>query len=192
MDLNIFTCSCLQELDNPIAVQPATPDTTEAPVAVTSRPDGGSSEDDQEEHCKSAGRNPESWKAITTATERLGMELLQNLETTPEQPNVIISPLSISLALSQLALGMKMSLCSYWTVKASKLNCCHLFAFSGAVNKTEELLMHHLHANTVPCYHQSLHNLLVGIRSDALRIATRIFVRQGYCEKNNTFISRKN
>lgn len=39
------------------------------------------------------------------AIQKLGLQLLQNLEATPEQPNVIISPFSISLALSQLALG---------------------------------------------------------------------------------------
>ncbi|XP_076002478.1 serpin peptidase inhibitor, clade F (alpha-2 antiplasmin, pigment epithelium derived factor), member 2b [Genypterus blacodes] len=141
----------IADLVNETTQVPGTPNTTEAPSAPTSRPDGSSSEEDQEENCKSSA---ESWKAITTAVERLGMKLLQNLETTPEQPNVIISPLSISLALSQLALG--------------------------AANMTEELLMYHLHAKSVPCFHQALHNLLVGIRSDALKIAMRIFLHQGF------------
>uniref|UniRef100_A0A8D0AZM0 Serpin domain-containing protein n=1 Tax=Sander lucioperca TaxID=283035 RepID=A0A8D0AZM0_SANLU len=50
-------------------------------------------------------------EAIAAAIQKLGVQLLQNLETTPEQPNVIISPLSISLALSQLALGMSSGDC---------------------------------------------------------------------------------
>ncbi|KAF7666798.1 hypothetical protein LDENG_00091640 [Lucifuga dentata] len=146
-----------EKIDNESTVQPTKPDTTEAPLltaAVTSTPNGGLSEEDQDKDCKSVGRSPQSREAITAAIQRMGMQLLQNLETTPEQPNVIISPLSISLALSQLALG--------------------------AANETEVLLMHHLHGNTLPCYHQSLHNVLAQLRNNDLQIATRIFLRQGF------------
>ena len=55
--------------------------------------------------CVAEQRNPEARKAVGAAILKLGLELLENLKTGPEQPNVIISPLSISLALSQLALG---------------------------------------------------------------------------------------
>uniref|UniRef100_A0A8C5DVX5 Serpin domain-containing protein n=1 Tax=Gouania willdenowi TaxID=441366 RepID=A0A8C5DVX5_GOUWI len=102
-------------------------------------------------------RLPQSREPIAAAIQKLGVQLLQNLEPTPEQQNVIISPLSISLALSQLALG--------------------------AVNETEELLMHHLHANTLPCYHQSLHNILEQLTNNDLQIATRIFLRPGFKPK---------
>ncbi|XP_071353493.1 serpin peptidase inhibitor, clade F (alpha-2 antiplasmin, pigment epithelium derived factor), member 2b [Trachinotus anak] len=128
-------------------------------TTVTSKPNGGSSEEEQEEGCLSIGRSPESREAVAAAIQKLGMQLLQNLETTPEQPNVIISPFSISLALSQLALG--------------------------AVNETEELLMHHLHENTLPCYHESLHNALKQLRNNDLQIATRIFLRQGFEPKQD-------
>uniref|UniRef100_A0A096LXJ7 Serpin domain-containing protein n=1 Tax=Poecilia formosa TaxID=48698 RepID=A0A096LXJ7_POEFO len=97
---------------------------------------------------------PDTKQTITAAIQRLGMQLLQNLETTPEQPNVIISPLSISLALSQLALGAK--------------------------NETEELLMYHLHENSVPCYHESLRHVLMQLRNSDVQIATRMFLRQGF------------
>lgn len=40
--------------------------------------------------------------------------------------------------------------------------------------------MHHLHENTLPCYHESLHNVLEQLRDNDLQIATRIFLRQGY------------
>lgn len=40
--------------------------------------------------------------------------------------------------------------------------------------------MHHLHEHTLPCYHQSLHNVLKQLRNSDLQIATRIFLRQGY------------
>ncbi|CAG08932.1 unnamed protein product, partial [Tetraodon nigroviridis] len=103
--------------------------------------------------------SPKSREAIAAAIQKLGVRLLQNLEATPEQPNIIISPLSISLALSQLALG--------------------------AVNETRELLMHHLHEHTLPCYHQSLYNVLAGLRNSDLQIATKIFLRQGFQPKQD-------
>ncbi|GLD53411.1 alpha-2-antiplasmin-like protein [Lates japonicus] len=155
----------IQKAENESTPQSQTADTTVAPViatTITSRPDGGSSEEEQGEGCLSTGRSLESREAIAAAIQKLGVQLLQNLEATPEQPNVIISPFSISLALSHLALG--------------------------AVNETEELLMHHLHENTLPCYHQSLHNVLVQLRNDDLHIATRIFLRQGF-EAKQGFIN---
>ncbi|XP_070685861.1 serpin peptidase inhibitor, clade F (alpha-2 antiplasmin, pigment epithelium derived factor), member 2b [Pempheris klunzingeri] len=153
----------IEKAENESTVQPEAAYTTLAPVSATtiSRPNGGSSEEEQEEGCLSVGRSPQSREAVAAAIQKLGMQLLRNLETTPEQPNIIISPFSISLALSQLALG--------------------------AVNETQELLMHHLHENTLPCYHESLHNVLVQLRSD-LQIATRIFLRQGF-EPKQEFIN---
>ncbi|XP_071770761.2 serpin peptidase inhibitor, clade F (alpha-2 antiplasmin, pigment epithelium derived factor), member 2b [Centroberyx gerrardi] len=135
--------------------------TQDPPIAttMTTGPNGGSSEEEQDGDCLSVGRSPQSREAIAAAIQKLGMQLLQNLETTAEQPNVIISPLSISLALSQLALG--------------------------AANETEELLMHHLHTNTLPCYHQSLHNVLVQLRNNDMQIATRIFLSQGFEPKED-------
>ncbi|KAJ3590727.1 hypothetical protein NHX12_008676 [Muraenolepis orangiensis] len=112
------------------------------------------SEEDLDGPCESVGRGSRAIRAIAKAIQRTGMELLENLKPTEDEPNVIISPLSISLALSQLALG--------------------------AVNETEELLMSHLHGNTLPCYHESLHNVLVQLKRDDLQIATRIFLRQGF------------
>ncbi|KAM6932924.1 serpin peptidase inhibitor, clade F (alpha-2 antiplasmin, pigment epithelium derived factor), member 2b [Xenentodon cancila] len=147
-------------------VQPRTPteatETTNQPTTITSISDGISSDEEDVDGCHAVSRSPKSRQAITAAMQKLGMQLLQNLETTPEQPNLIISPLSISLALSQLALGAK--------------------------NETEELLMHHLHENTVPCYHQSLHNVLMHLRNSDLQIATRIFLRQGF-EAKQEFVS---
>lgn len=79
---------------------------TTAPPTEAS-PTGGSSEEEPEEGCMAIGRNLESRQAIAAAIQKLGLELLQNLERTPDKPNIIISPLSISLALSQLALGVR-------------------------------------------------------------------------------------
>lgn len=56
---------------------------------------------------------------------------------------------------------------------------------TGAVNETRELLMYHLHERTLPCYHESLHNILVGLRKNDLQLATQIFLRQGRLSKEN-------
>ena len=47
----------------------------------------------------------EAWRSVGGAIERLGRQLLDSLQAGPEQPNVIISPLSVALALAQLSLG---------------------------------------------------------------------------------------
>ncbi|XP_026154394.1 serpin peptidase inhibitor, clade F (alpha-2 antiplasmin, pigment epithelium derived factor), member 2b [Mastacembelus armatus] len=151
-----------EKVENNSTPQPKSPDTTVPPLTaspITSRPDRGSSEEEQDEACRFVSQSRRSKDAIAAAIQKLGVQLLQNLETTHEQPNVIISPFSISLALSQLALG--------------------------AVNETEELLMRHLHENTLPCYHDSLRNILEQLRNTDLQIATRIFLRQGFEPKQD-------
>ncbi|XP_061575583.1 serpin peptidase inhibitor, clade F (alpha-2 antiplasmin, pigment epithelium derived factor), member 2b [Cololabis saira] len=163
-DLSALLVSPTEKGESSGTIQSGTPtevtETTTLPT-ISSISDGISSEEDVD-GCHALSRSPKSRQAITAAIQKLGMQLLQNLETTPEQPNLIISPLSISLALSQLALG--------------------------AENETEELLMHHLHGNTVPCYHQSLHNVLMHLRNSDLQIATRIFLRKGF-EAKQEFVS---
>ncbi|PWA22041.1 hypothetical protein CCH79_00010305, partial [Gambusia affinis] len=131
--------------------------TSDLPTASKTSPD-----EEKGDGCQAISRRPDTKQTITAAIQRLGVQLLQNLETTPEQPNVIISPLSISLALSQLALGAK--------------------------NETEELLMYHLHENTVPCYHESLRHVLTQLRNSDVQIATRMFLRQGFKGKQE-FVS---
>ncbi|XP_015238773.1 serpin peptidase inhibitor, clade F (alpha-2 antiplasmin, pigment epithelium derived factor), member 2b isoform X2 [Cyprinodon tularosa] len=128
-------------------------------VSASSVPPTNKTLPDEEEGdgCQVIGQSLDTKQMITAAIQRLGLQLLQNLETTTEQPNLIISPLSISLALSQLALG--------------------------AQNKTEELLMYHLNENAVPCYHESLRNVLRQLRNSDTQIATRMFLQQGFKAK---------
>lgn len=133
--------------------------TTEAPSEMTTAPSG--TEEADEEGCRS--KSLLSRKTIAAAIEKLGLKLLKNLDTTPEQPNLIISPLSIALGLSQLALG--------------------------AVNDTEELLMQHLHDHALPCYHQALRHVLSQLRNNDLQLATRIFLRKGF-EPKQEFIHK--
>lgn len=52
----------------------------------------------------------ETQQAVGGAIAQLGLKLLENLQPGPDQPNVVLSPLSISLALSQLALGTRVDM----------------------------------------------------------------------------------
>lgn len=49
--------------------------------------------------------NAEERRSIGGAVEGLGLELLRKLPIGPQQPNVIMSPLSVAFALAQLTLG---------------------------------------------------------------------------------------
>ncbi|XP_071023766.1 alpha-2-antiplasmin-like [Oncorhynchus clarkii lewisi] len=89
--------------------------------------------------------------SVGGAVERLGRQLLDSLQTGSEQPNVIISPLSVALALAQLTLGAR--------------------------NETQKLLLSSLHAHTVPCYHESLGSLLQHLTNTSLQVATRMYLR---------------
>lgn len=81
--------SCLQEEPSP------------APTSVSKTEEDEASEGDS---CGGAF-SPEAHRAIGKATEQLGLQLLENLPVSPQQPNVILSPLSLAFALGQLTLG---------------------------------------------------------------------------------------
>ncbi|KAG7239092.1 hypothetical protein INR49_030024 [Caranx melampygus] len=93
----------------------------------------------------------EEHQAIGGAIERLGLQLLQNLPIGPQQPNVILSPLSVAFALAQLTLGAR--------------------------NETERLLLKTLHAHNLPCYHHILGSLVPHFSKTSLDVATRMYLR---------------
>lgn len=84
------------------------PDGLEAdPSATVSSPGQkeGSSEEDLDTLCDGEMSSQQIKRTIGNGIMKLGLLFLENLKPSPEQPNVIISPLSLSVALSQLALG---------------------------------------------------------------------------------------
>ncbi|XP_044077179.1 alpha-2-antiplasmin isoform X2 [Siniperca chuatsi] len=98
--------------------------------------------------------SPEEHRAIGGAIERLGLQLLEKLLIGPQQPNVVLSPLSLAFALAQLTLGAR--------------------------NKTEKLLLESLNAHSLPCYHHILGGLLPHFRNTSLEVATRMYLRPGF------------
>ncbi|XP_064207458.1 alpha-2-antiplasmin-like isoform X2 [Anguilla rostrata] len=166
MDLRLLAllllCLCRQGLTDPTAEDPSTPG--HGPALNASSPNGEDSLEKVEEEvkdgegekesCTAEELSPEAKREVGAAILKLGLQLLENLKTGPEQPNVIISPLSVSLALSQLALG--------------------------AASETEKLLLQTLKADDLPCYHQSLRSLLQHLRNSTVKIATRIYLEAGF------------
>ncbi|XP_034406282.1 alpha-2-antiplasmin [Cyclopterus lumpus] len=98
--------------------------------------------------------SPEDHRAIGGAVERLGLRLLEKLLIGPQQPNVVLSPLSVALALAQLTLGAR--------------------------NETEKLLLESIHALNLPCYHHILGGLLSQFSNTSLEVATRMYLRPGF------------
>ncbi|XP_046719124.1 serpin peptidase inhibitor, clade F (alpha-2 antiplasmin, pigment epithelium derived factor), member 2b [Silurus meridionalis] len=126
----------------------------------TAENDESSSEEDLDELCGSLN-SKELRRAVARGIMKFGLELLENLKSDQKQSNIIISPLSVSLALSHLALGAR--------------------------NETEELLLQHLHADTVPCYQKALKSLLHHVRKNALQIASRMYLADGF-QPNQKFM----
>ncbi|TSL04416.1 Alpha-2-antiplasmin [Bagarius yarrelli] len=118
---------------------------------VGSRPLNGTSTPHQvTEGCN---LNLETQQALGGAIAKLGLKLLTNLQPGPEQPNVILSPLSISLALSHLALGAR--------------------------NETEEQLLGALHADLLSDYNEILSCLQKQLIAKAINVASRIYLKAG-------------
>lgn len=66
----------------------------------------GSSEEELDTLCDGDMTGKQIKRTIGNGIMKLGLLFLENLKPSPDQPNVIFSPLSLSVALSQLALGM--------------------------------------------------------------------------------------
>ncbi|XP_070773981.1 alpha-2-antiplasmin [Enoplosus armatus] len=114
-------------------------------------------EEETEEVHSCEGRrvfSPEEHRAIGGTIERMGLKLLEKLPVGPQQPNVLLSPLSLAFALAQLTLGAR--------------------------NETEKLLLKSLHAHSLPCYHHILGGLLPHFRNTSLEVATRMYLRPGF------------
>lgn len=87
-----FLFCCCQEETTPGATD------TQAPVT--------NEEEAKKAHsCGSQFFSTEEPRSLGGAIEQLGLQLLENLPIFPQQPNIILSPLSVALALSHLTLG---------------------------------------------------------------------------------------
>uniref|UniRef100_A0A3B5MM46 Serpin domain-containing protein n=1 Tax=Xiphophorus couchianus TaxID=32473 RepID=A0A3B5MM46_9TELE len=96
----------------------------------------------------------EEHRAIGGAMEQLGLKILEKLAISPQQPNVILSPLSLMFALAHLTLGSR--------------------------NETEKLLLQSLQAHNRPCFHHALGSLVPHLTHRSLEMAARMYLRPGF------------
>lgn len=154
--LLLLLCICHLGLTEEPSSAPEPTDLTPEPTDLTPEPTSGPVEEEGKPH-SCGGRehfSPKDYRAMGGAIEQLGLELLQNLPVGPQQPNVILSPLSVAFALAQLALGAR--------------------------NDTEKLLMKSLHANSLPCYHHILGGLVPHFTNTSLEVAARMYLKPGF------------
>ncbi|NXN96906.1 A2AP protein, partial [Rhinopomastus cyanomelas] len=92
---------------------------------------------------------------------RFSINLLKEVQLESNRTNVILSPLSIALALSHLALG--------------------------AVDQTEKHLLEVMHLESVPCLHHRLGTLRRRFTESTLSLASRLYLKKGF-EVKETFL----
>ncbi|XP_041882098.1 alpha-2-antiplasmin isoform X2 [Corvus kubaryi] len=85
---------------------------------------------------------------------RFSIDLLREVQLESNRTNVILSPLSIALALSHLALG--------------------------AANQTEKHLLEVMHLESVPCLHHMLGTLRRRLTESTLSLRARLYLQKGF------------
>lgn len=158
---------------------------------ATDAPGPASDEKDTREahSCRNQLVSTEEQRSLGSAIEQLGLRLLENL---PQQPNVILSPLSVALALAHLTLGQPAFCFVFQKEKLQLQDLSHactesiicvetvvLYLLLGAHNETENLLLKALHAYNLPCYHHILGGLLAHFKNTSLDVATRMYIQPG-------------
>ncbi|NWI98849.1 A2AP protein, partial [Crypturellus undulatus] len=142
---------------------PTTPFTTATPG---SGGDGGpgdisSSEEEDEGQDKTCDKIGKKSHRLAKGLMKFSFELLRAVQLESSGDNVILSPLSITLALSHLALG--------------------------AANQTERRLLEALRLAPVPCVHHALRAARGRLPEALLGAATRLYLRKGF-EVNEKFL----
>uniref|UniRef100_A0A8C9AAH7 Serpin family F member 2 n=1 Tax=Prolemur simus TaxID=1328070 RepID=A0A8C9AAH7_PROSS len=105
------------------------------------------------EYCKGAP-TPEQTRRLAQAMMAFTVDLFSLVAQTSTSPNLILSPLSVALALSHLALG--------------------------AQNQTLQRLQQVLHAESGPCLPHLLSGLCQNLGPGAFRLAARMYVQKGF------------
>ncbi|XP_069729991.1 alpha-2-antiplasmin [Phaenicophaeus curvirostris] len=85
---------------------------------------------------------------------RFSIDLMKEVQLESHRTNVILSPLSIAIALSHLALG--------------------------AENQTEKRLLEVMHLESVPCLHHMLGTLRRRLTESTLSLASRLYLQKGF------------
>ncbi|NXT41582.1 A2AP protein, partial [Pelecanoides urinatrix] len=113
-----------------------------------------SSEEEGEAEDKSCEMTWKKSQRLANGLMRFSIDLLKEVQLESNRTNVILSPLSIALALSHLALG--------------------------AANQTEKHLLEAMHLESVPCLHHMLGTLRRRLTESTLSLASRLYLQKGF------------
>ncbi|NXH79524.1 A2AP protein, partial [Edolisoma coerulescens] len=113
-----------------------------------------SSEEEGEAGDKSCEMTWKKSQRLADGLMRFGIDLLREVQLESNRTNVILSPLSIALALSHLALG--------------------------AANQTEKHLLEVMHLQSVPCLHHMLGTLRRRLTESTLSLGSRLYLQKGF------------
>ncbi|XP_018774924.1 alpha-2-antiplasmin isoform X1 [Serinus canaria] len=163
-----FSYDSFQENDGPMSAFPTTlPDTRDdwnsEDEAVTgaggchrkkSPGENASTEKEGEAGGKSCEMTWKKSQRLADGLMRFSIDLLRKVELESNRTNVILSPFSIALALSHLALG--------------------------AANQTEKDLLEVMHLESEPCLHQMLGTLRRRLTESTLSLGSRLYLQKGF------------
>ncbi|XP_062448310.1 alpha-2-antiplasmin isoform X1 [Rhea pennata] len=113
-----------------------------------------SSEEEDEGEDKNCDVTWKKSQRLTKGLIKFSIDLLREVQLETNRANVILSPLSITLALSHLALG--------------------------AANLTEKRLLEVMHLTSVPCLHYTLSNVRRRLAESLLSAASRVYLQKGF------------
>ncbi|KAM4886734.1 alpha-2-antiplasmin isoform 2-T2 [Sylvia borin] len=118
------------------------------------RGENASSEEEGEAGDKSCEMTWKKSQRLTDGLMRFSIDLLREVQLESNTTNVILSPLSIALALSHLALG--------------------------AADQTEKHLLEVMHLESVPCLHHMLGTLRRRLTESTLSLGSRLYLQKGF------------
>ncbi|XP_030078000.1 alpha-2-antiplasmin [Microcaecilia unicolor] len=157
---------------SPVEVTTATEDQVVPGITEQSSVEGSDLEGDQEDFLEEGEDEERRCKKTVSLKEmhslaeamiKFSIDLFKQVHLESKTPNVLLSPFSIFLSLSQLALG--------------------------AGNQTEKQLLESLHIDTVTCLHSTLKSARKELTKTILSIAARIYTKKGFQMKEK-FLKR--
>ncbi|NXI61001.1 A2AP protein, partial [Anseranas semipalmata] len=113
-----------------------------------------SSEEEGEDEDKSCDITRKKSQMLANGLMKFSIDLLREVQQESNRNNVILSPLSIALALSHLALG--------------------------AANQTEKQLLEAMHLESVPYLHHMLSTLRRRLAEATLGLVSRVYLQKGF------------
>ncbi|XP_068271794.1 alpha-2-antiplasmin [Nyctibius grandis] len=113
-----------------------------------------SSEEEEEAEDTSCEMTWKKSQRLADGLMRFSIDLLREVQLESNRTNVILSPLSIALALSHLALG--------------------------AANQTEQHLLEAMHLESLPCLHHMLGTLRRRLTESTLSLVSRLYLQKGF------------